>query len=117
MIAETRAAVGRLQSHAGRPFVGKTGIQGDPEKTTLDFTIVDQIASDAIHHVDRNGKSNPVTATAIAGDGRINSNDFTSQVDQRAATVTRVNRRVRLHEVLVAARPGVQAPGHAVPVR
>src|SRR4051812_3004888 len=54
-------------------------------------------------HVDRDGKADSVVPTAAGRDGRVDSDDFAVEVDQRSAAVTRVDGRIGLDVVLAFA--------------
>ena len=54
-----------------------------------------------------NGKSNPLRPTRPGEDRRIDSDEFTAHIDQRAAGIAGVNRRVGLNEIFIVCNPDV----------
>ena len=63
-------------------------------------TELDQLRDDAIDGIHGNGKPDPRVGSGRAVDGRVDSDQSTGAVEQRAARVARVNRRVRLNHAL-----------------
>ena len=59
-----------------------------------------ELAGDEHHHPDRDREADPLAATGVAGDRRVEADHFAAQVHERAAAVAGIDRRVGLDEVL-----------------
>ena len=64
--------------------------------------MVENLAHDRCGDLRRYGKADADIAAGAADDGRVDADEFAAQVDERAARVTRVDRRVGLDEILQA---------------
>src|SRR5438445_4014143 len=78
-----------------------------------DLAPLEQLFHHRPDHVARHGEADPHVAAALAEDGRIDANELAPRVDQRAAGVARIDRRVGLDEVLVLGDADVGAAHRA----
>ena len=101
-VADQRAAyLGKVQA---RRDVGGDRLHGDAELRTPHATVCDQLVHDRPRHVRRDRKSQTDASTRRRHDLRVDPDQLPLQIDQRAAGVALIDRRVRLDEVLVASR-------------
>ncbi len=56
----------------------------------------DQLAADQHERVDGNRESDALASARVAGDGRVDANDFAPEIDQRATAIAGINRCVGL---------------------
>jgi hypothetical protein len=68
--------------------------------TALDGPILDQLIADPFGDVRGNGEPDAVVAAAGRSDGRVDTDDLTPQIHQRAAAVAGIDGGVGLQEVL-----------------
>ena len=85
---------------AGR--VGGELLDEDAEVTAGDVAGLDELADDAVDHVDRDGEAQAVVRAGGTGDGGVHADDLAVDVAERAAGVAGVDRRVGLDEVFIA---------------
>jgi hypothetical protein len=64
---------------------------------------------DAFHHIDGNGEADADTAARTRIDRRIDADQPPVEIDERAARIARIDRRIRLNEESVVADAGLRA--------
>src|SRR6202035_1847590 len=82
--------------------------------TPHNLTVLQNFIHDILRHVDGDGKSDALISTRAASQNSgVDANHFRTSIDQRAAGVTGIDRRVRLNEVFVILNRETVAPGGA----
>ena len=81
---------------------GLTSRREMPIRAALDAPLLDDLAHHSPRHVNRDRKADPNIAAARRNDGRVDADEFSIEVNQRAARIARVDRGVGLDEVLIA---------------
>src|SRR5215211_3439177 len=62
----------------------------------------DDLLHDAARHVNRHGEADPDVAASRGKDSGVDADELSAHVDQRAARIARIDRRIGLDEILVA---------------
>ena len=81
--------------------VGSQRLQGRAEPWPLDFAAIKRRLNHELHHVGRNRKSDTVRAAALGEDRRVETGEPPVHVDERAAGIAGIDRRVGLNEELI----------------
>ena len=81
----------------------RDALDRDPELAATHFTLFDQLGHDVARHVGRNREADPDVAARGREDLRVDADQLALGVDQRAARVAPIDRRIDLDEVLEAA--------------
>src|SRR5581483_4372960 len=63
--------------------------------------VLDELVHHAVGHVHRNCEADADVAAAAGEDGRVDADQLASQIDESAAGVAWIDRRIGLNEVLV----------------
>src|SRR5580704_7227373 len=71
----------------------------DAQHGATNLAVLDEVIHHALGERDRNGEAIARVVASGAGDRAVDADDFTADVDQRAAGVAGVDRRIRLNEV------------------
>src|SRR5579863_3976686 len=80
---------------------GKTGVEGDADRSADDFVAgADEVVVDGDRDIRGHREPDPLVARRLSVDGRIHANDLAVHVEQRAAGVSGVDGSVGLNEVL-----------------
>ena len=64
------------------------------------FAEPDQFRYDSADEIDRNRKADSGALSRLAGDGRVDADQSAMRVEQRAAGISRIDRRVDLNDLL-----------------
>ena len=80
------------------------------DRATAHRTVFDDVVHDMPGEVARHGKPDPLISARLAVDRRVDANELAACVDERAPGVSRVDRRIRLNEVLVRGEAAAEAP-------
>src|SRR5439155_3560287 len=72
------------------------------DAAALHFAIAKDLIHDLARHVDRHGEADPDIAAARRQDGGVDADALALEVDERAARIAGIDRRVSLDEVLIA---------------
>ncbi len=62
--------------------------------------MLDQLIGNDLHHIDGNGKPDALAAAGARGNGRVHSDHFALEIQQRPAAIAGIDRRIGLHEIL-----------------
>ena len=89
----------RLQTELPGQVIGER-LNHDAQTSAMHRAATGQLRGNPFRLVDGDGKSDPFVAAAAGRDGRIDPDHFAIQVHQGATAVARVNRGIRLNEVL-----------------
>ncbi len=91
-----------LRQRKGLGQLGGQVLNADAQQAAADLAMFDQLDLDLIHHIGRNRETDADVAPGRCQNRGVDADQFTVQVDQRAAGVAGIDRRVGLDEVLVA---------------
>ena len=80
------------------------------QRTALHLTVFDELLHNAAGHVDGNGKADADVATTARQDRGVDTDEFTPQVDQGTAGVTRINGGIGLDKIFKAFNPETATP-------
>src|SRR5882724_1501563 len=72
------------------------------EITARDFAMRDEAVHDAAGHVDRHGETDAFAAAAAGGNPRVDADEPSVRIHERAAGIAGINRGVRLDEIFKA---------------
>ena len=89
----------------------RDGLHRDADPAPADAAVADQAAGDELGRVDRDREADPLRRQ---DDRRVDADHLAPRVDQRAARVAGVQRRVGLEDVVdqpAGLRPGATGPG------
>ena len=89
------------QPGLGGRFGPETGIQLHPDISPRHLAGFDELSGGEHEHVNGYGESASLAHAGIAGDGRVDADDFAAQIDQRSAAVARIDGGVGLQEILI----------------
>ena len=92
----------RRRSASGQPRARRwpcTSLIDTPTTARRDLAELDQVVHHLLRERDRNREAVAGVVARPAGDRAVDADDFAADVDQRAARVARVDRRVGLDEV------------------
>src|ERR1700730_3899746 len=95
-----------------RSDIGCQVLDRHPDAATLDLTVLDQLVHDLASHIDRDGKADTNITATRCHYRRIDADDPSLQIDQRASRIARIDRGVGLDEILIAFDAGA-APERA----
>ena len=105
----TRSAQAKLLGDFGSHV-----LRVEPEIAAHNLAVFDELVRYGPRHVDRNGKADAdVSFAAARGYGGVDADQIAVKVDHRSAGIPRIDRGVRLNEVLVIFDSEAAAPGGA----
>ena len=81
---------------------GRHVLNGDTDAAALHVAVLEQLRNDLTDHVARNGEADADVAAGAGQDRGADAEQLAVDVDERAARVAGIDRRIRLNEVLVA---------------
>jgi hypothetical protein len=93
--------------------IGIQRLHGQPDVAAHDTTAGENLVGDDAHQIARNGEADAHVAAALAEDGGVHADHFAVQIQQRAAGIARVDRRIGLDEVFVIVDAQAGAAGGA----
>ena len=76
----------------------RDGLNVDPDQSAMEMSELLQLRIRRRDHCAWNGKSQTLASAGLAQDERIQADELAVDIDQRAAAVARIDRRVRLNE-------------------
>ncbi len=77
-------------------------LNANAQASALHLAVFDQLRHDRRDHVRRNRKPDSDVAAGGRQNRRVDADEFAAQIHERAARITRVDRSIRLNEILVA---------------
>ena len=83
------------------------------DRSAPHLAVLHQVVDDVPREVARHGEADALIAAALAEDAGVDADQLAARVDQRAAGVARIDRRVGLDEVLVVGEAHVRAARRA----
>ena len=102
LIRDDQRAVGvRRAEFLGVAAASASRSRDAADRAAPHLAVLHQIVDDALREIARHGEADPLIAAALAEDAGVDADQLAARVDQRAARVARVDRRVGLDEVLV----------------
>ena len=63
----------------------------DADHRTADAPVLDEVVHDVARQVDRDSEAVALVVAGAGGDGRVDADDFTADVDERAARVALID--------------------------